>query len=917
MSTMSKETSNKRALRLEPRVGFVVVLLIAAALMCFTLDAAIAQSGQGANVRGTIVTAEDDSPIAFAEVSIPLLGLSTQSDNTGRFHFNNIELSETFVPATITVRAVGYGDWTIQGVRLIAGDTLILNVELRDEPQIIAVPQAPIDRPDLAESTQGARREITPGFDETWYPIPTTIQVRITGYAYCDLSRPYTVETIDFKDYAKHVLPNEWNLYWHDESLRAGAMAVKMYAWSYIAVGGKWPDADVYDSTCDQVYNPNYEYESTNQAVDDTWDWRLMRGGYLFRTFYRAYLSMCPPEIDGECMGQYESRDLAEAGEPWDKIVLSFYEMGEVLLMLPIEGGYSMRFYGRIDDDLLELPADDDGDRLKVPVDDPSNSDPGPPADIGDTDFTIEWWLKARPGDNAAEPQEPIYENWTLGNIILDRSVFYDDGIGEYGVSLQGGRIAFGTRNGIPYESHTILGNIVVTDGAWHHVAVTRSLDGWMQIFVDGQLDTADQGPVGDISYTDDHIAYHVNDPYLVIGAEKFDQSTRLDFDGWLDEMRFSSVVRYTENFTPPNAPYTTDADTVIIFHFDEGEGDDVHDFSEHPDGPSDALRYLGDRPAGPQWSIDSPPAWYVPPPTPTPTPTSTATATIAGSTTATATSTSTPTATATPTSSATATVTASPTATSTATPTTTGTATATPDGSATNTATPTNTPNETSTATATPTDTATPTTTATPTNTPTAAPTAIFEDVPYGHWAFDYINALYNAGYVAGCSSEPLLYCPDNTMSRAEAAVFVERGIKDLSFFPDDPTTQLFDDVPLDNWAAKWVTVLWEDGYTAGCSLTPPLYCPWQGNTRAEGSVFFLKMLFGRDFMPEQPTVQRFADVPIDMWYAKWVHAADDAGLLPPCEMSPELMFCPDIPLTRDWSAYMMVQAKGGLPLE
>ena len=80
MSTMSKETSNKRALRLEPRVGFVVVLLIAAALMCFTLDAAIAQSGQGANVRGTIVTAEDDSPIAFAEVSIPLLGLSAQSD---------------------------------------------------------------------------------------------------------------------------------------------------------------------------------------------------------------------------------------------------------------------------------------------------------------------------------------------------------------------------------------------------------------------------------------------------------------------------------------------------------------------------------------------------------------------------------------------------------------------------------------------------------------------------------------------------------------------------------------------------------------------------------------------------------------------------------------------------------------------
>ncbi|NIS81720.1 MAG: hypothetical protein GTO14_16280, partial [Anaerolineales bacterium] len=75
---------------------------------------------------------------------------------------------------------------------------------------------------------------------------------------------------------------------------------------------------------------------------------------------------------------------------------------------------------------------------------------------------------------------------------------------------------------------------------------------------------------------------------------------------------------------------------------------------------------------------------------------------------------------------------------------------------------------------------------------------------------------------------------------------------------------------VPLSSWAAKWVTVLWEDGYTAGCSLSPPLYCPWQGNTRAEASVFFLKMLHGRDFVPAQPTVQRFADVALDTWYAK-----------------------------------------------
>jgi hypothetical protein len=67
-----------------------------------------------------------------------------------------------------------------------------------------------------------------------------------------------------------------------------------------------------------------------------------------------------------------------------------------------------------------------------------------------------------------------------------------------------------------------------------------------------------------------------------------------------------------------------------------------------------------------------------------------------------------------------------------------------------------------------------------------TESQTPIFDDVPYGHWAFDYINALFNAGYVAGCSATPRLYCPDNILSRAESAVFVLRG--QYGAIPDPP---------------------------------------------------------------------------------------------------------------------------------
>jgi len=185
------------------------------------------------------------------------------------------------------------------------------------------------------------------------------------------------------------------------------------------------------------------------------------------------------------------------------------------------------------------------------------------------------------------------------------------------------------------------------------------------------------------------------------------------------------------------------------------------------------------------------------------------------------------------------------------------------------------------------------------------------FADVPFDHWAHDYIEVLYQEGYVAGCSTEPLLYCPEQIMTRAESAVFVERGVHGTDYLPVQPTEQIFADVPLHEWFAKWSTALWEDGYTDGCGTNPLIYCPLQEHTRTEGCVFFLRMMHGVDYVPPDPEGM-FVDVPLDWWGAKWVEAAYNAGLIPACETDPELMFCPDDPLDRAMGAYMMVQAKG-----
>jgi hypothetical protein len=188
--------------------------------------------------------------------------------------------------------------------------------------------------------------------------------------------------------------------------------------------------------------------------------------------------------------------------------------------------------------------------------------------------------------------------------------------------------------------------------------------------------------------------------------------------------------------------------------------------------------------------------------------------------------------------------------------------------------------------------------------------PVATFEDVPPDHWAYDAIETLYQAGYVSGCSVQPQLFCPEDIMTRAESAVFVERGVHGADYLPVQPLDSLFADVPLVEWFAKWCHGLWEDGYTAGCGTDPLIYCPLQQHSRAEGAVFFLRMLKGPDFEPSEAQ-GLFGDVDPASWEAKWVEAAYHEGIMDPCRLEP-MQFCPADPLSRAMAATIMVKAKG-----
>jgi len=554
-----------------------------------------------AGLKGHISSKYDQLPIQSANIHISPFGINLSSDEKGDFSLSDILIHEISLPITVTITAFGYGEWVLQDVRLVANDTLILKPQLSSEAylSIVPPPRAQIQELSTVEELSTILSLLSTNDLSVDQPIPKNIRIRVAGYPYhCDTDRDYKIQIVNFKQYAKNVLPNEWAL-WSDDSLRAGAMAVKMYAWYWIALDGKWNDADVWDSTCDQVYNPNIEYASTNAAIEYTWNWVLSREKKLIHTSYRRDYDLCiDAHLEGNCMGQIDSEDMAQDGYSWDEILHFFYHDTELSVAIPpYEGGYALRFNG--------TPGDIAENRALIPLGDPENDVPAPPANIGAKDFTIEWWMKTDPEDNSAPPILcGEHDNWIYGNIIYDRD---RAGLpGGFGVSLSDNKIIFGI-NGDDGENLTLCGKTEIADNEWHHLAIQRRRsDGYLWIYLDGGLEISADGPNGDVSYTENSPSNVDGDHFIGIGAWKLDNEHNLHpfFRGWIDELRLSNTIRYTKIFSPTLRPYLNDGNTVALYHFDDGIGSLVSDTSNALGGPSHGFRQYGGTIDGPEWVI-------------------------------------------------------------------------------------------------------------------------------------------------------------------------------------------------------------------------------------------------------------------------------------------------------------------------
>jgi len=119
------------------------------------------------------------------------------------------------------------------------------------------------------------------------------------------------------------------------------------------------------------------------------------------------------------------------------------------------------------------------------------------------------------------------------------------------------------TVNWYPWDPANHPVNKTVTQGeftTWKHVAGVLQ-NGNLNLYENGvKLNAYNIG----MTVCNDGRSMH-------IGAGLFGKSLPFYdyFQGKIDEVRISNVARYTTNFTPQKTPFTTDANTVMLYHFD------------------------------------------------------------------------------------------------------------------------------------------------------------------------------------------------------------------------------------------------------------------------------------------------------------------------------------------------------------
>ncbi|HEY0604833.1 MAG TPA: SpoIID/LytB domain-containing protein [Herpetosiphonaceae bacterium] len=309
----------------------LIGVALALAFQIMAQPSAFAEPGGATGILLSARTAEGKA-IEGAEVMVRPLGLQATTNAKGAAVFDGLKVAEP-TKVEVMVRAKGFRPWIIRKATVLPNDTLIIDAPLSagvqsQAPEVIDV-QAHRAESGAAQSPGPAMPTSDVGVMATHTTPPSTIRVHRVS-----LGR---IDTVDFNYYVKHVLPSEWIASWHSQSLQAGAMSVKTYAW-YWTIYAKYPGSgyDVKDNTSDQVYNPNVSYASTDAAVNAVWGYKMTRNSQIFQAHYCAG-SYNSSRTTGQCsqnhgwtvgtyLSQWGSKWYADNGYTWQWMIPFYYD---------------------------------------------------------------------------------------------------------------------------------------------------------------------------------------------------------------------------------------------------------------------------------------------------------------------------------------------------------------------------------------------------------------------------------------------------------------------------------------------------------------------------------------------------------------------------------------------------------------
>ena len=171
------------------------------------------------------------------------------------------------------------------------------------------------------------------------YTAPTSIRVLRTKRTGVPKSVAGTVQTVNFKQYVKTVMAVEWPEHYPIETLKAGAVATKQFAWYYIIFprgkkvtlpNGKRVCYDVVDTWVDQVYYPerNSPGPKIKRAVNESWETTVRKfnaktdSSKFFLLGYRAGdTDKCGADRTGYKLFHRSTRACGKQGMKWREIL--------------------------------------------------------------------------------------------------------------------------------------------------------------------------------------------------------------------------------------------------------------------------------------------------------------------------------------------------------------------------------------------------------------------------------------------------------------------------------------------------------------------------------------------------------------------------------------------------------------------